>query len=184
MDTDSPVKDILYQELSNVTENKIQLDISKNNSSKIISEIISKCYPKIQQISLNIDEDLGIFAESLMHYFLALAIIPSQRKISQKDVEIDIVIPDLRTLKSNPKDSLIIVFPKSNNKNLIKKRILDLETILPVKENIWIVLNEDLEFKNRTYLIKNGTSSLNKILDDINEFYSSRKQSKLKFIKS
>ena len=184
MDTDSPVKDILYQELDNITENKIQIEISKNNSSKIISEIISKCFPKIQQISLNIDEDLGIFAESLMHYFLALAVIPSQRKISQKDVEIDIVIPDLRTLKSNPKDSLIIVFPKSNNKNLIKKRILDLEIIHRVKENIWIVSNEDLEFTNRTYLIKDGKNSFNEILDDINEFYSSRKQSKLKFVKS
>jgi hypothetical protein len=184
MDTDSPVKDILYQELSNITENKIQIEISKNNSSKIISEVISKCFPKIQQISLNIDEDLGIFAESLMHYFLTLAIIPSQRKISQKDVEIDIVIPDLRTLKSNPKDSLIIVFPKSNNKNQIKKRISDLETMHPVKENIWIVSNQDLEFTNRTYLIKDGKNSFNEILDDINEFYSSRKQSKLKFIKS
>ncbi len=184
MDADSPVKDILYQELSNITENKIQVEISKNNSSKIISEIISKCFPKIQQISLNIDEGLGIFAESLMHYFLTLAIIPSQRKISQKDVEIDIVIPDLKTLESNPNDSLIIVFPKSNNKNQIIKRILDLETIHPVKENIWLVLNEDLEFENRTYLIKNTKNSFSNILDDINEFYSSRKQSKLKFIKS
>lgn len=184
MDTDSPVKDILYQELSNISETKIQLEISKNNSSKIISEIVSKCYPKIQQISLNMDEDLGIFAESLMHYFLTLAVIPSQRKISQKNIEIDIVIPDLRVLQSNPNDSLIIVFPKSNNKDLIKKRILDLEKIHAVKENIWLILNEDLEFENRTYLIKNNTNSLNKILDDINEFYSSRKQSKLKFIKS
>lgn len=184
MDTVSLVKDILYQELSNITENKIQLAILKNNSSKIISEIISKCLPKIQQISLNIDENLGIFAESLIHYFLTLAIIPSQRKISQKDVEIDIVIPDLRTLLSNPKDSLIIAFPKSNNKDLIKKTILDLEKIHSVKENIWLVLVEDLEFKNKTYLIENGTNSLNKILDDINEFYSSRKQSKLKIIKS
>jgi len=184
MDVDSPVKDILYQELSNITENKIQLEISKNNSSKIISEIVSKCYTKIQHISLNIDEDLGIFAESLMHYFLTMAIIPSQRKISQKDIEIDIVIPDLRTLLSNPKDSLIIIFPKSRDRELIKKRILGVEKIHAVKENIWLVLCEDLEFKNRTYLIKNGTNSLNKILDDINEFYSSRKQSKLKIIKS
>ena len=184
MDSDSPIKDILYQEISNITENKIQLEISKNNSSKIISEIISKCYPKIQQISLNMDEDFGIFAESLMHYFLSIAIIPSQRKISQKNIEIDIVIPDLRTLESNPKDSLIIAFPKSRNKKLVEKKISDLEKIHSVKENIWLVLHEDLEFKNRTYLIKNDVNSLNKILDEINEFYSSRKQSKLKIIKS
>ena len=83
MDTDSPVKDILYRELSNITENKIQVEILKNNSSKIISEIISKCYPKIEQISLNLEEDFGIFAESLMHYFLAVSIISSQRKVSK-----------------------------------------------------------------------------------------------------
>lgn len=184
MNTDSPVKDILYKELSNITENKIQLEISKNNSSKIISEIILKCFPKIQQISLNMDEDIGIFAESLMHYFLALAIIPSQRKISLKDIEIDIVIPDLRTLQSNPKNSLIVIFPKSKDKNFIKKRISDVEKIHTVKENIWIILHENLELRNKTYLINDSSNSLNKILDDINEFFSSRKQSKLKFIKS
>ena len=89
MDTDSPVKDILYQELSEITEKKIQLEISKNNSKNILSEIISNCYPKIEQISHNLDEDLGIFSESLMHYFLTLAIIPSQRKISEKGIEIE-----------------------------------------------------------------------------------------------
>ena len=181
MDTDSPVKDILYQELSKITEQQIQLEISKNNSSKIISEIISKCYPKIQQISNNLDEDLGIFAESLMHYFLTNAIIPSQRKISLNDIEIDIVIPDLRTLQSNPKDSLIIYFPKSANIDLIKKKIQNLEKIQAVKENIWLVLQENSKFDNKTYVI---TDSLNKILDDINEFYSYRKQTKFKIMKS
>ena len=33
MDTTSPIKDILYQEITNISEDKIQLEISKNNSS-------------------------------------------------------------------------------------------------------------------------------------------------------
>jgi len=185
MDTNSTVKDILYQEITNISEDKIQLEISKNNSSKIISQIISKCAPKIRKISTSIDEDLGNFAEGLMHYLLTVSLIPSQRKISKKNnVEIDIVIPDVLTLNSSPKDSLIILFPKSKNENLIKKRISELETIQPIKENIWVVLHHNLQFKNQTYLIQNDDSSLNKILDDINKFYSSRKQNKLKIIKS
>lgn len=184
MYTDYKIKDILYEELSKITENKIQLEIFKNNSSKILSEIISNCYPKIQQFSFNIDEDIGIFAESLMHYFLSLSIIPSQRKVLLKNVEIDIVIPDLRTLQSNPNDSLIIIFPKSKDENFIKKRILDIEKIHTVKENILVVLHNDLVIKNKTYFINNSSNSLIKILDDINEFYSTRKQSKLKFVKS
>ncbi len=184
MDTDSTVKDILYQEITNISEDKIQLEISKNNSCKIISQIISKCSPKIQKISTSIDEDLGNFAEGLMHYLLTVSLIPSQRKISKNNVEIDIVIPDVLTLNSSPKDSLIILFPKSKNANLIKKKIEELETIQPIKENIWIVLNHNLQFRNQTYLIQNEDNSLKKILDDINKFYSSRKQNKLKIMKS
>jgi len=184
MNTNSPVKDILYQEIANISEDTIQLEISKNNSSKIISQIISKCTTKIQKISTSIDEDLGNFAEGLMHYLLTVSLIPSQRKISKNNVEIDIVIPDVLTLNSSPKDSLIILFPKSKNENLIKKRILELETIQPIKENIWIVLNHNLQFRNQTYLIQNEDNSLNRILDDINKFYSSRKQNKLKIMKS
>jgi len=175
MNTNSPVKDILYQEIANISEDTIQLEISKNNSSKIISQIISKCTTKIQKISTSIDEDLDL---------LTVSLIPSQRKISKNNVEIDIVIPDVLTLNSSPKDSLIILFPKSKNENLIKKRILALETIQPIKENIWIVLNHNLQFRNQTYLIQNEDNSLNKILDDINKFYSSRKQNKLKIMKS
>ena len=184
MNTNSPVKDILYQEIANISEDAIQLEISKNNSSKIISQIISKCSTKIQKISTSLDEDLGIFAEGLMHYLLTVSLIPSQRKISKNNVEIDIVIPDILTLNSNPKDSLIILFPKSKNENMIKKRISELERIQPIKENIWVVLHHNLQLKNQTYLIQNDDNSLKKILDDINKFYSSRKQSKLKIMKS
>jgi len=184
MNTNSPVKDILYQEITNISEDVIQLEISKNNSSKIISQIISKCSTKIQKISTSLDEDLGIFAEALMHYLLTVSLIPSQRKISKNNVEIDIVIPDILTLNSNPKDSLIILFPKSKNENMIKKRISELERIQPIKENIWVVLHHNLQLKNQTYLIQNDDNSLKKILDDINKFYSSRKQSKLKIMKS
>ncbi len=184
MNTNFPVKDILYQEIANISEDAIQLEISKNNSSEIISQIISKCSPKIRKISTNIDEDLGNFAEGLMHYLLTVSLIPSQRKISKNNIEIDIVIPDVLTLNSSPKDSLIILFPKSKNENLIKKRISELETIQPIKENIWIVLNHNLQFRNQTYLIQNKDNSLNRILDDINKFCSSRKQNKLKIMKS
>lgn len=184
MELGLPVKDILYREISKITEKKIQIEISKNKSSKIISEIISKCIPKITQISHNMDEDLGILAESLMHFLLTIAIIPSQRKVSLGNLEIDIVIPDLKTLQKNPKDSLIIIFPKTNNKELIQKKITGLEKIQTVKENIWIVLTNNLKFKNKTFIINNDKKSLNGILDEISEFYSSRKQTKFKIIKS
>lgn len=184
MDADSPVKDILYKELSKISENKILLEISKKNSSKVISEIISKCSPKIKQITRNLEEDLGNLAESLMHYFLTLALIPSQRKVSEKNLEIDIVIPDLRTLQHDPKDALVILFPKTADTSLIKKCITDIEKIQPFKENIWLVMNKILEFSNKTYQINSDTGSVSKILDDIDEFFSNKKQTRFKIMKS
>ncbi len=184
METDYSVKDMLYQELAKITEEKIQLDISRGQSTKSINEIISNCYPKILQISGNVDENVGIFAESLMHYLLTISLIPSQRKVSQNNVEIDIIIPDLKTLNSNPNDSIIIYFPKVDNEVIIKNGVLKLEKIQTRKENIWLVLRTDLQTKNRIYQIENYKESFNKILDDITEFLSSRKQSKFKIIKS
>jgi len=184
MEIDYSVKDLLYQELAKITEEKIQLDISKGQSSKSIDEIMSNCYPKILQIGGNVDENVGIFAESLMHYLLTISLIPSQRKVSQNNVEIDIVIPDLKTLNSNPKDSIVIYFSKGCNEVMIKHGILKLEKIQTAKENIWSVLRTDLQMKNRTYHIDNYGGSFTKILDDIIEFLSSRKQSKFKIIKS
>ncbi|MGI0097165.1 MAG: hypothetical protein ACREAJ_02145 [Nitrosopumilaceae archaeon] len=184
MEIDYSVKDLLYQELSKITEKKIQLDISKGQSSKSIDEIMSNCYPKILQVGGNVDENAGIFAESLMHYLLTIALFPSQRKVSQNNVEIDIIIPDLKILNSNPKDSIVIYFPKVANEVMIKHGILKLEKIQTVKENIWLVLRTDLQMKNRTYHIDNYGESFTKILDGITEFLSSRKQSKFKIIKS
>jgi len=184
MEIDYSVKDLLYQELDKITEEKIQLDISKGQSSKSIDEIMSNCYPKILQIDGNVDENVAIFAESLMHYLLTISLIPSQRKVSQNNVEIDIIIPDLKTLNLNPKDSIVIYFPKVGNEVMIKHGILKLEKIQTAKENIWLVVHTDLQMKNRTYHIDNYGGSFTKILDDITKFLSSRKQSKFKIIKS
>ncbi len=184
METDSSVKDILYQELNKITEKKIQFNISSGQSSKIIHKIIGNCYPKIFKNNGDIDENVGIFAESLMHYLLTISLIPSQRKILHDKVEIDIVIPDLRTLKANPKDSIVIYFPKVSNIRIIKQRILELEKIQTIKENLWIVIHTNLHIKNRTYIIDNFDESFTKILDDIMKFLSSKKQSKLKIIRT
>ncbi len=183
MESDSPVKDVLYRELTKLTEKKIQSEISKKNSSKIINEIISNCYSKILQIPGEKDENFGILAESLMHYLLTISLIPSQRKISVNNLDLDIVIPNLILLKEKPEDSLIISFPKSGNIEKVNQRITEMKKITSL-ENIWLVLHTDLPVNEKKYLIGNDNDSFNNILEDITIFLSKRKQSKLKILKS
>ena len=81
MESDSPVKDLLYQEIVKITEKKIELELSKNNSSKIINEIITNCSSKILQFPGDRDENFGVLAESLMHYLLTISLIKRKRKV-------------------------------------------------------------------------------------------------------
>jgi hypothetical protein len=103
--------------------------------------------------------------------------------VSIDNVELDIVIPDLKMLKEKPKDSLIISFPKSANMDKVNQIISELKKITN-QENIWLVLHTDLPVNNKKYLIGTGNYSFNNILEDITKFLSKRKQSKLKIFKS
>jgi len=49
------------------------------------------------------EEVVGVLATGLLHYLLTNALISSQRKVTYNDNELDIVIPDTKTLEKDPK---------------------------------------------------------------------------------
>ncbi len=178
----SPVKEILYEQIDSISEQKIQTEISKNNTVDMIQHIVNNCYPKIIKLHGDQHENFEVLAESLMHYLLTNALIPSQRKVTLKSVEIDIVIPDVRTLVSSPKDALVIFFPKTKNVDAILESLKRIETVQPTKENIWLVQKTGLGLQYKTYEIDNGCS-FSSIINDISAFCASRTQSKFKIFK-
>lgn len=179
----SPIKDILYDTINQISESKIQTEISSGKKQKIIIEILQWCIPKITKLDGDKHENFGAFAESLLHYLLTNALIPSQRKITIKDTEIDIVIPDSRTLGSAPKDSLVLYFAKTNNIHTITESIARLENIQPHKDNIRIVAKTKLAIPYKIYDIDDA-SNFATILDDIDGFLASRPQSKFRIFRT
>jgi hypothetical protein len=182
MSETSPIKEILYEQINSISEQKIQTEISKNNTANLIKSMVNNCYPKIIRLNGDQYENFEAFAESLMHYLLTNALIPSQRKVELKTIEIDIVIPDVRTLASSPKDTLVIFFPKTNDADRILELLRRLGTIQPVKENIWLVQKTSLGLQHKTYEIDSSCSFSN-IVNDINMFLSSKTQSKFRIFK-
>lgn len=176
----TPIKDILYDEINQITESRILQEISSKNYSKIISEILSECIPAISKLDGDIFEIFGTFAESMMHYLLTNAMIPSQRKITIKNTEIDVVIPDSRALDSSPKDALVLFFAKTSDHESIVNHLEKLQKIQPIKENIWIISKSNINTAYKTYEIEN----ISTILDDINDFLGSKKQSKFRIFKT
>jgi ribosomal protein L23 len=175
------VKDYLFNYLAKSDE-KIQKLISDKKFSEIIEDVIANCYDKIITLADN-DESVGVLATGLLHFLLTNALLNSQRKIEYNGIEIDIVIPDLKTLEQDPKQTLLIYIPKTSNKEEIEQKLMELYKIQPEKQNVWLVLSQKLDFENRTYIIQKDNQTFSKIIFDIAQFTNVQGQNKFKILR-
>lgn len=177
----NPVKDYLFDYISK-SDKKIQKLISNKKFSEIISNVVINCYDKVITIG-NKDESIGVLATGILHFLLTNALLTSQRKIEYKGIDIDIIIPDLKTLEKDPKKTLIIYIPKTSNKKRIEKKLNELQKIQPEKQNIWLVLSQDLNFKNKSFIIDKENNTFSKIIFDIAQFVNVQGQNKFKILR-
>ena len=175
----NPIKDILYGEITNIGEDTIQKEIANKNTSNIIKKITIPCIEKIKNLEGRYQTNLAKFQTSLLHYLLTLVMIPSQRKITMNDVEIDIVIPDLRILKNEPKNSVVISIADARDQS-ISEQIEFLKNLQPNGDNIWYVTEQDINQKK--YSISDD--SFFRIIDDLEEFLSKTKTRQFRFFKA
>lgn len=175
----NPIKEYLFEYLES---KKIQELTSQSKFPELINDVLENCFDKVILMGEK-EASLAIFATGLLHYLLTNALIPSQRKIECKDVEIDIVIPNLKTLENDPNKALIIYIPKTMNVSTIKQKLDSLKKIQPNNKNIWMVLSNNLDFQNNTYVIEKKNSSFLKIIGDIGQFVNVQGQNKFKILR-
>jgi hypothetical protein len=177
----NPIKDFLFDYLKK-SEKNIEELTSQVKFTEIIDNVLENCYDKVISIGEK-EESLGILATGLLHYLLTNALVSSQRKIEYDGIQIDIIIPNLKTLKIDPKKTLIICIPKTIDKNAIEQKLNQLQKIQPIKDNIWLVVTKKLDFQNKTYVIEKKKASFSKIIYDIAEFINVQGQSKFKILR-
>lgn len=177
------IKEILYNSIDKHGQYLVS-DIAQGKSSEVIETICEECKDQLDKLDDNKSEILGTFAEGLIHYLLTTALIPSQRKITFNDVYVDIIIPDIKILGTSPRDALVISFPKTNDVLTIKNRLVEIAKIQPIKENIWLVLENEVDVGTRIYVISHkGEFLFSNIINDIIGFLTNKKQSKLKLFR-
>ncbi len=176
----NPIKEYLFNYIEK-SEKRFQQLFSQTKMTEIINDILDNCYDKVALME-NKEENLGVLATGILHYMLTNAMLASQRKVECQGVEIDIVIPDLKTLEKDPKKTLIICIPKTLDKNTIKEKLEQLEKIQPEKQNIWLVLTQALGF-DKTYVIEKEKSSFLNIIYDIAKFVNVQGHSKFKILR-
>lgn len=176
----NPIKDYLFDYIE--SSNIIQELTAQKKFDKVIDEITQNCYEKIISMG-DKDEAVGVLATGLLHYLLTNALINSQRKVDYQGTEIDIVVPDFKTLEKDPKKTLIICIPKSSDKKIIEEKILQLEKIQPEKENIWVVLSENISLDKKSFVLSKENNSLSSIIFEIAQFSNVGGTNKFKILR-
>ena len=129
----NPIKDYLFDYIK--SSQTIPQLISEKKFDVVIDEIIQNCYDKICTMDEK-DMAVGVLATGILHYLLTNALLNSQRKVEYRGMELDIVVPDVKTLEKDSKMSLVIYIPKTSNQKAIEEKITELQNVQPVKENI------------------------------------------------
>ena len=176
----NPIKDYLfdYIEKSNNIENLIR----EKKFDIIINDIVENCYDKIILMDKE-EEAVGILATGILHYLLTNALLNSQRKVDYQGMELDIVIPDTRTLEKDAKMTLLILIPKSSDKKIIDEKISQLRKIQPTKENIWVVLSEHISLDCKSFVLSRENNSFSKIIFEIAQFSNVGGSNKFKILR-
>ncbi len=176
----NPIKDYLFNYIKN--SSIIPKLVAEKKFDQIIEDVTKNCYDHILSMGEK-DEAVGVLATGLLHYLLTSALITSQRKIQYKDNELDIVIPNTKTLEKDPKKTLLIAIPKSSDTKVIEEKISKLEEIQLVTENIWIVLSKNIPIKKKTFVLSKEENSFSKIIFEIAQFSNVHGTSKFKILR-
>ncbi len=180
MEESNPIKEYLFNYIEK-SEKRFQQLFSETKMDEIINDILDNCYYKVALMD-DKEESLGVLATGILHYMLTNAMLTSQRKVEYQGVEIDIVIPDLKTLEKDPKKTLIICIPKTLDKNIIQEKLEQLQKIQPERKNIWLVLTQDIGF-DKTFVIQKEKSSFSNIIYNIAQFVNVQGHNKFKILR-
>ena len=181
----------MFEESNIIKEHLFDYIKKSNTISKLIyekkfdvaiNEIVENCYDDVISMGKK-EESVAILATGILHYLLTNALINSQRKVNYQGLELDIVIPDIRTLEKDPKMTLLILIPKSSDKKIIDEKITQLKKIQPIKENIWTVLSEDIAIDCKSFVLSKENDSFSKIIFEIAQFSNVGKSNKFKILR-
>jgi hypothetical protein len=145
---------------------------------------MNECITKLTYESSDDDITIATLCEVLLHFMLTICTLPSERKIRVKnDLILDVIIPNLQSLKTKPDRSIIIQIIKDKMMDLNK--ILQLEFFQPNHENIWLISSKPLlTTKYTTYCVfaDAGLHNYSNIIIDIENFLKKTGDKSFRFI--
>ena len=180
MSESSPIKDALYAKIDAIGQEQIHQLLLNSKFSELFEKIYEPVIHSLQDIDEY--EKYGTLAESLTHYLFTEMLIPSQRKITFENIELDMIIPNTTELQKDSHNTVVILFVKTSNIEQVKQRIQDLKKLQKDDTKIWIISKGHIEIPQSTYITEK--ESFGKFLKDAQNFIKTKKMNKLNIFKT
>ena len=161
------IKDILYSAIAKMGKDKIRMEVINEieMSERRCIEILEECKKKMTDDFD--DESLIDLCEALLHFMLTASLLPSERKVTWRGAELDVVIPSVKMLNKSPDKTLVIQIIKGNG---VLKKIKNAKSVQPHDVNIWTVSARRLEIDYRNYYLGSSLFPYPRIVIDISAF--------------
>jgi hypothetical protein len=173
------IKYILYSTIDKIGKEKIRMRVISDieMSERCCNEILDECKNRVGD---ELDDELfGNLCEALLHFMLTASLLPSDRKVSWKGSELDLVIPSLKMLSKSPEKTLVIQIIKRDAEIT---KIKHAESVQPHSVNIWIVSAKRLEVNHKNYYIDSREFPYSRMIVDINAFLVGKGDRRLKLL--
>jgi hypothetical protein len=173
------IKDILYSAIDKIGKDKIRMEVMTEieMSQQHCNEILEECNKKMTN-NLD-DESFANLCEALLHFLLTASVIPSERKVTWKGAELDLVIPSLKMLNKSPDKTLVIQIIRGNE---VLRKLKDAKSVQPHDVNIWTVSARRLEIAYKNYYVGSSLFPYPRIIIDINAFLAHKGDHGLKLL--
>lgn len=170
------VKEVLYAVIDGIGRDKIRAEVSTDidaASRKYCEQIIEKCLKTFS--NQTDDETLGTLCEALLHFMLTASLLPSERKVNLKGIELDVIVPAVKTLTKDPSKALLIQIVKNGKADTVKRA----EGVQPNANNLWVVSARPVDTGHRNYTLRDSYPS---IIADIHTFLQDKGVNSLKML--
>ncbi len=159
-----PTRDAVYDAIHGITEDVIRRGFLDGRGPEIILRILDGCRDAVMAAPFEggtgpdgHEHKTSAVATVVLHYLLAMLLIPSQRKTEFDGVPVDIAIPDTRTLRTDWNSCIVLCILSSTDPAHVEAKIAEARRIQPNRDNIWVVSPGRVDADcHRTFVIRLG----------------------------
>ena len=111
--TNDKVKEIVFEYIDSVGKENIRTILSTTHGEAFLRKASDACLSKVASLGMQNSKSTALAA--LLHFTLSLSAVSSHRKVDYDGTELDIVIPNIRTLRITPESALVICILTEND---------------------------------------------------------------------